>query len=55
MAERKNLSDTPPRGALAEGAERLDRIARSARTQPTGAAPGSTIDDTSRVLAISPR
>jgi hypothetical protein len=54
MAERKNLSDTPPRGALAEGAERLDRIARSARTQPTGAAPGSTIDDTSRVLAISP-
>jgi len=54
MAERKNLSDTPPRGALAEGAERLDHIARSARTQPANPAPGSPIDDTSRVLAISP-
>ncbi|MGD0866477.1 MAG: hypothetical protein ABSA49_13065 [Rhizomicrobium sp.] len=54
MAERKNLSDTPPRGALAEGAERLDRIARSARTQPANPAPGSPIDDASRVLAISP-
>jgi hypothetical protein len=52
MAERKNLSDTPARGALAEGAERLDRIARSAKTQPASPAPGA--DDSGRVLAISP-
>jgi hypothetical protein len=54
MAERKNLSDTAPRGALAEGAERLDRIARSAKTQPATGASNAPIDDNNRALAISP-
>jgi len=54
MAEHKNLSDTAPRGALAEGAERLDRIARSAKTQPASPAPGTPMGDDSRVLPISP-
>ena len=52
MADQKRLSDAAPRGALAEGAERLDRIARSAKTQPAGARTAS-IDD-NRMLAISP-
>jgi hypothetical protein len=54
MTERKTLSDTPARGALAEGAERLDRIARSARTQPIAATPDTPIDEQSRAMAISP-
>jgi len=54
MADQKRLSDTAPRGALAEGAERLDRIARSATTQPANSTAGNPIDDNSRVLAISP-
>ncbi len=53
MADQKKLSDTAPRGALAEGAARLDSIARASTTQPA-AAPGAPIDDDSRVLAISP-
>lgn len=52
MADQKRLSDTAPRGALAEGAARLDSIARSAKTQPANTAP--TADDSGRVLAISP-
>ena len=54
MADQKRLSDTAPRGALAEGAERLDRIARSATTQPANTTAGNSIDDNNRMLAISP-
>jgi hypothetical protein len=52
MTERKNLSDTAPRGALAEGAARLDSIARSSKTHSTN--PVSIADESGRVLAISP-
>lgn len=52
MADQKRLSDTAPRGALAEGAARLDSIARSSKTHPANPAP--TADDSGRVLAISP-
>lgn len=54
MADQKRLSDTAPRGALAEGAARLDSIARSSKTHADNNAPNASIDDTSRVLAISP-
>jgi hypothetical protein len=54
MADQKKLSNTAPRGALADGAERLDRIARSAKTHLDYTAPNAPIDDNSRVLAISP-
>lgn len=54
MADQKRLSDRDPRGALAEGAARLDSIARSSMTQPAGNAAGNRIEDDSRVLAISP-
>ncbi len=54
MTDQKRLSDGGPRGALAEGAERLDRIARSSKTQSTSTAPAAPVDDNSRVLAISP-
>jgi hypothetical protein len=52
MSDQKKLSDAAPRGALAEGAARLDNIARSAKTQPAN--PVSIADENGRVLAISP-
>jgi hypothetical protein len=54
MADQKRLSDAGPRGALAEGAARLDSIARSSKTHPDNTTPNTPIDDSSRVLAISP-
>jgi hypothetical protein len=50
MNERKSLSDGPARGALAEAAEKFDRIARALTTPPSAEKPSGE----SRMIAVSP-
>src|ERR1700733_9761596 len=50
MNERKGLSDTPPRGALVEGAEKFDRTARAAKPPSSTEKPSNE----PRMTGVSP-
>jgi hypothetical protein len=51
MNEYKSLSDTPSRGALADGAEKFDRIAR---VQKTPKSPRSPSQNAPEMIGVSP-